>query len=103
MPRSIYGCKLWRDLRIEILERDDWQCMVNLEGCTAPEPGDLSKRGAKPEVDHIFPVSDGGQPYEKFNLRAACRKCNRGRTAARNLRGPVVTDFGTRRPSREWW
>ena len=43
MPRSIYDCKLWRDLRIEILERDGWQCMVNLEGCTATEPGDLSK------------------------------------------------------------
>lgn len=27
------------------------------------------------EVDHIVPLSEGGAPYERSNLRGVCRRC----------------------------
>ena len=30
-----------------------------------------------PEVDHIIPISRGGQPYDIDNLQLVCLRCNR--------------------------
>lgn len=39
-----------------------------------------------PEVDEIIPVSLGGSPYDRSNLRLAHRDCNRAR--GNGTRGP---------------
>jgi 5-methylcytosine-specific restriction endonuclease McrA len=31
------------------------------------------------EVDHILPLSEGGAPYDRDNLRGLCRHCHRER------------------------
>jgi len=50
------------NLRAEILERDDYQCVK------CGDDGFL-------QVDHIIPFQDGGKT-EKQNLQTLCRKCN---------------------------
>jgi 5-methylcytosine-specific restriction endonuclease McrA len=58
---------------LHVLERDNWTCMI----CGAPTPRHL--RGTyepnAPEVDHIIPVSKGGE-HSYRNTQCACRRCN---------------------------
>jgi len=54
-------------LRQAILARDGWRCQLQLDGCT----------GTADVVDHITPLSRGGQPRDPANLAAACSPCNR--------------------------
>ena len=53
----------WRRIRLEVLERDARVCWI----CNTP--------GAD-TVDHLVPLSKGGDPYDKGNLRAAHNLCN---------------------------
>ena len=59
----------WKKIRLEILKRDDHRCQIRGPGCT----------GQAEEVDHILPVSMGGEWYDHDNLRAACARCNNAR------------------------
>ena len=59
----------WQRIRKQILERDNHTCQINAPGCTTHAT----------QVDHITPVSQGGQWWEPTNLRAACAKCNASR------------------------
>jgi 5-methylcytosine-specific restriction endonuclease McrA len=59
----------WRRIRREVLERDGHRCQIRADGCTQNAT----------EVDHILPVSMGGEWYDKDNLRAACQRCNNAR------------------------
>ena len=55
-----------------VFDRDRWHC--KLCGCKTPK----SKRGTyddAPELDHIVPISKGGQ-HTYLNTQCACRKCN---------------------------
>ncbi len=36
------------------------------------------------EVDHVVPLSKGGDPYAQSNLRALCRPCHWAKTAGEN-------------------
>jgi 5-methylcytosine-specific restriction endonuclease McrA len=68
--RSIHAqidSKMWRDLRREFLEGNP-SCAYC--GATATE------------IDHIIPLSLGGDPYDLGNLAPACKRCN-GRKGAR--------------------
>lgn len=56
-------------LRYTILKRDGFRCVLCGRG---------SDDGAQLEVDHIFPVSKGGETVPK-NLRTLCKECNRGK------------------------
>ena len=56
-------------LRFEILKRDDYRCQI----C-----GATAKDGAKLEIDHIHPVSKGGD-NNADNLQVLCRDCNAGK------------------------
>ena len=60
--------RAWRTVRQAILERDGYQCKVQLPGC---------EQHAN-EVDHIRRVIDGGTDHPT-NLRATCGPCNRAR------------------------
>ena len=59
----------WKRIRLEVLQRDDNRCQIRAHGCTQ----------VAEVVDHILPVSMGGDWYDKENLRAACSRCNNAR------------------------
>lgn len=84
-------------LRWKVLERDDFTCRYC--GQSAPS--------AKLEVDHVLPISEGGQTTEA-NLVTACFSCNRGKNAlkvqalakGRLVKGPSLT-WGRTNPRAE--
>jgi len=78
-----YGAT-WRALRPQILRRDSYTCQIRRDGCTHRAT----------TVDHIIPISRGGDWWDPANLQAACRWCNGGK---RN--GFTV---GAQRATREW-
>ena len=53
----------WAALRAAVLDAAEWRC------CTCGKRGRL-------EVDHIVPVSEGGERYSRSNLQALCRECH---------------------------
>lgn len=59
----------WRRFRVTILARDKGLCTIKAEGCTTNAE----------HVDHILPLSQGGQKYDPANCRSACAACNLGR------------------------
>jgi 5-methylcytosine-specific restriction endonuclease McrA len=86
----------WRRVRLAILERDGYRCMIRSKGC----------KGRADCVDHIIPVdpsgSGGGAWWEPSNLRASCSVCNRARVIT-SLARERRTDSGPAPgPSRRW-
>lgn len=82
---ALHGGRQWRTLRLHILRRDGYRCMIQGQGCTQ----------VADQVDHIVELANGGDKYDPRNLRAACAYCNQSRGAA----------FGNarrRRVSRTW-
>lgn len=67
-----YDSPAWRKLRLVILARDGYECQMRGDKCT----------GAGDCVDHIVPVSQGGDFFSPSNLRAACTPCNAAGGAA---------------------
>lgn len=66
-PRTSY---VWKTkIRPAILARDGFACQIRGPKC---------KRVAN-VVDHVLPLSLGGDPFDPANLRAACATCNSGR------------------------
>ncbi|NBW15562.1 MAG: HNH endonuclease, partial [Caulobacteraceae bacterium] len=59
----------WRRVRAYVLQRDGGICW-------------LCKRNGADSVDHVIPLSKGGDPLDPANLRAAHLKCNGRRQAA---------------------
>ena len=76
----------WPKVRKLILERDHHLCQINGPRCTTTAT----------DVDHIISWQNGGAWYDLNNLRAACARCNRGRTKY----VPVTTTYPG--PSRTW-
>ena len=62
--------KMTDSLRYDILKRDNFRCQI----C-----GSNAQDGVKLHVDHITPVSKGGQTI-KCNLRTLCDRCNMGKS-----------------------
>ena len=56
------GSGKWKKLRITILDRDGWQCVV----CNRPAH----------TVDHIIPRVKGGNMWATDNLQSMCKSCN---------------------------
>jgi 5-methylcytosine-specific restriction endonuclease McrA len=63
--------RVWRNLRLAVLDRDRWLCQIHGPTCT----------NVATCVDHVEPVADGGAYYDPANLRAACVACNARRGA----------------------
>lgn len=61
--------KMSPQLRYQILQRDHFRCQI----C-----GRTQEDGVKLHVDHIIPVSKGGETVPK-NLRTLCDECNLGK------------------------
>ena len=77
----------WRRLRAQVLAEETrcWLC---------GHPVDRTLPGAHPQgptVDHIIPLSRGGNPLDRNNARLAHRRCN----VTRGARPPT-------RPRRQW-
>jgi hypothetical protein len=63
MPRP-YDRRRWKLLRVQIGMRDGWRCQV-------PEGDSICGAPAR-ELDHIVPISRGGNWFDASNLRLAC-------------------------------
>ena len=76
--------KLWRAVREEVLERDNWTCQM----CG----------GWGDECDHITPMKDleNGDVYDIMNLQILCRDCHIQKTRIENRRYKIKTwqEFG---------
>lgn len=62
--------KMTNSLRYDILERDGFRCQI----C-----GSTAQDGVKLHIDHIIPVSKGGETIPS-NLRTLCDRCNLGKS-----------------------
>lgn len=58
---------------IEVFERDGWRCQ--LCGVRTPRKLRGTYNDKAPELDHILPISKGGE-HSYVNTQCACRKCN---------------------------
>ena len=58
--------KVTPSLRYDVMRRDNFRCQI----C-----GSTASDGVKLHVDHIVPVSKGGE-YTKANIIPSCRSCN---------------------------
>jgi len=58
---------------MDVLVRDGWRCQLCGKKLNPKHRG--SYRDDAPELDHIIPLSQGGE-HSKRNTQCACRKCN---------------------------
>ena len=70
-----YNTKAWRETRRDVLERH-----LGCEQCAR-----LGLLTPATEVDHIVPLSRGGDPYALDNLQALCRPCHSRKTRRDNI------------------
>lgn len=69
----------WRVLRAYVLKRDGYRCMVKMAGCTVYARASVRDEA---HVDHIVPLSMGGDKWDEGNCRASCAHCNLTRKKA---------------------
>jgi 5-methylcytosine-specific restriction endonuclease McrA len=62
LSKRAIGSGKWQKLRIQILDRDGWQCV----SCNKPAQ----------TVDHIIPRVKGGDMWSPDNLQSMCKSCN---------------------------
>jgi 5-methylcytosine-specific restriction endonuclease McrA len=62
LSKRAIGSGKWQKLRIQILDRDGWVCVV----CNKPAH----------TVDHIIPRSKGGDMWSPDNLQSMCKSHN---------------------------
>jgi len=60
----------------DIFARDKWTC--KLCGCKTPKVKRGTYDSDAPELDHILPLSKGGE-HKISNVQCACRKCNQAK------------------------
>ena len=62
LSKRAIGSGKWQKLRITVLDRDGWVCVV----CNKPAH----------TVDHIIPRVKGGDMWALDNLQSLCKPCN---------------------------
>ena len=69
----------------EVFDRDGWKCQI----CGIKTPKELrgSYKPNAPELDHIIPISKGGQ-HTMTNSQTSCRSCN-GAKSNKDSRGQM--------------
>lgn len=80
--------EFWHDVRLQILDRDGWECTK----CGM-------ELGAHAQIDHVVPVADGGSMWGRDNMQSLCAECHmskttddlRRRTAERRRRAAAGT------------
>lgn len=102
---SHHNGRPWRRLRLQVLDRDGWQCRV--PECDKPSRA-ISREAPLyhplyPSVDMITPKSLGGSDRDPRNLRAAHFGCNSSRgNGSRGSRVHKATHEPPRPQSRRW-
>ena len=84
-PRTrIYNDPRWKTTRLAVLNRDHWQCTIQLEGCTR-----------KATIADHYPIDalHCPDPYDPRACRAACRHCS-GVIDGRRSNHPTRRDDG---------
>lgn len=71
-PNRIYQTKRWRYTRIKVIQRDRGLCQECLKSGRVSEGT---------HVDHVKPVSQGGDEWSMNNLQLLCKKCHEKKTA----------------------
>jgi hypothetical protein len=61
---AFYWSHEWRQVRKEVIERDDGKCT---------QCGDKPDR---PVVHHLIPIDEGGDKFNKSNLITVCQSCH---------------------------
>lgn len=61
----------------DVFDRDDWTCQMC--GCETPKRERGSINDNAPELDHIYPLSKGGE-HSMRNLQCLCRSCNQNKS-----------------------
>ena len=62
MPERPYDKRLWKAVRLQVLDRDRWTCRH------CGKPGNVA--------DHVVDWRDGGAWFDPANLQCLCRACN---------------------------
>lgn len=65
----IYNGSRWRKFRLQYIQRHPFCVRCNKSGYY---------------VDHIKPISEGGDIYNEMNLQTLCKRCNAIKTANQN-------------------
>jgi len=73
------GAKAERFSPLDVLARDGWKCQ--LCGCSTPESLRGKNKPRSPELDHILPLSKGGD-HTRINTQCLCRACNAAKSDA---------------------
>lgn len=69
--RGPYGTKAWEQKRLEVFVRDGGMCRI----CGLAVTGEW-------DIDHIVPISQGGDPWADSNLQLAHHDCHSRKTAS---------------------
>ena len=69
----IRGAKIEPVDPYKVFERDGWRCQICMVKTPQSKRGSMDDRA--PELDHILPLSKGGD-HSYANTQCACRKCN---------------------------
>lgn len=64
----------WKRLRLKVLRRASWRC--------------AKCGGYANQVDHIEPLSRGGDPWDESNLQVLCKRDHAEKTATELPRDP---------------
>jgi len=78
---QFYSRRPWRELREYVLSQNPICVMCQSRGLTV-----LAE-----EVDHIVPMSKGGEPYDLDNLQPLCKSCHSRKTAVDDGRRQYVS------------
>lgn len=74
---KVTGTRAWRKLRLEVLQRDGYECQQRGPNCI----------GYASEVDHDANIAAGGPELDPANARAICSPCHGEKTRTESIRG----------------
>lgn len=73
------GSQYRRAIRDKLCDAQDWLCHW-CKGVMRPvEPGQVILDEDHATIDHLVALQDDGDPLDRSNMVAACRKCNHER------------------------
>ena len=75
----------WKRVRRAAIERDGYRCRH------------CGKAAGRFEVDHVIPLSKGGEPYDLENCQTLCRPCHFDKTTRDQGGVPHAPDAGWKR------
>ena len=75
--RDVYDSPAWRTTR-KIVREDEPLCRYCLEKGLAVDTE---------EIDHILPINQGGNAYERDNLQGLCTPCHRAKSRDESKQG----------------